>query len=123
MSLVDKIPTLSDAQVINLLDNARRLQADGDDRQRAAAAELLPVLEAAAAERRADRLARAQDKRAAARAVKSAAACSGPEIWRPGAAMGGCLRSPERAASGSRNSAGLERPPWPSRPPRRTCPT
>ena len=74
MSLVDKIPTLSDAQVINLLDNARRLQADGDDRQRAAAAELLPVLEAAAAERRADRLARAQDKRAAARAVKSAAA-------------------------------------------------
>jgi hypothetical protein len=73
MSLMEKIPTLSDAEVINLLDNARRLQETGDERQQAAAAELLPALEEAAAERKAARLASAQAKRAAARPKKVAA--------------------------------------------------
>ena len=45
MSLIEKIPTLSDEEVVNLLDNARRLQETGDERQQAAAAELLPALE------------------------------------------------------------------------------
>jgi hypothetical protein len=67
MSLVEKIPQLSDEEVVNLLANARRLSEEGDERQQAAAAELLPALEIAAEERRAERLARAQAKRAAAR--------------------------------------------------------
>ena len=74
MSLVERIPTLTDEEVINLLTNARRLQADGDERQQAAAAELLPALEVAAEERKANRLAAAQAKRAAARKPKSIAA-------------------------------------------------
>jgi hypothetical protein len=74
MSLVEKIPELSDEEVVNLLTNARRLSEEGDERQKAAAAELLPALEIAAEERRAERLARAQAKRAAARKPASAAA-------------------------------------------------
>lgn len=74
MSLVEKIPTLSDVEVINLLTNARRLAEVGDERQQAAAAELLPALETAAEARKADRLASAQAKRAAARKPKKVAA-------------------------------------------------
>lgn len=67
MSLVEKIPQLNDEEVVNLLANARRLAEVGDDRQKTAAVELLPALEAAAEERQAERLARAQAKRVAAR--------------------------------------------------------
>jgi hypothetical protein len=74
MSLVEKIPLLSDDEVVNLLENARRLSETGDDRQKTAAAELLPALEAAAEERRVERLARAQAKRVAARKPAAAAA-------------------------------------------------
>ncbi len=73
MSLIDKIPTMSDAEVVNLLTNARRLQESGDERQQAAAAEILPLLEEIAANRKTDRLAAAQAKRAAARPKKVAA--------------------------------------------------
>ena len=73
MTLADKIPTMSDEEVVNLLANARRLSDAGDDKQRAAATELLPVLEGAAAERKARRLAAAQAKRAAKRPKKQAA--------------------------------------------------
>ncbi|HEX3367195.1 hypothetical protein [Phenylobacterium sp.] len=74
MTLVEKIPTLTDAEVINLLTNARRLQETGDARQQAAAAELLPALEDAAAQRQAERSAAAQVKRAAARKPRIVAA-------------------------------------------------
>jgi hypothetical protein len=74
MSLVEMIPLLSDEEVVNLLANARRLSADGDARRKAAAEALLPALEAAAAERTADRMARVQAKRAAARRSSQAAA-------------------------------------------------
>ena len=70
---VEKIAALSDDAVITLLANARRLSDEGDDRQRIAAAELLPPLEIVAEERRLWRLARAQAKRAAARAPQVAA--------------------------------------------------
>ncbi len=73
MSLAERIPTLTDEQVVNLLDNARRLSAEAATPRQAAAAELLPVLEAAAAERREARLAAAQVKRAAARGSRTAA--------------------------------------------------
>ena len=76
MSLIDKIPELSDEDVINLLANARRLAAGEDERQKAAAEALLPALEAAAEERHAERLARAQAKRLAARKPGRAAAAA-----------------------------------------------
>ncbi|WP_394764128.1 hypothetical protein [Phenylobacterium sp.] len=74
MTLIEKIPTMSDVEVVNLLTNARRLQDSGDERQQAAAAELLPALEAAATERKTERLASAQAKRAAARKSPKVAA-------------------------------------------------
>src|SRR4051794_25931320 len=53
VSLIEKIPTLSDDEVINLLANARRLQTEGDEKKQAQACELIGPLEEAAAERRA----------------------------------------------------------------------
>ena len=73
MTLIDKIPTMSDEDVINLLANAQRLAQSGDEKQRAAAADLIPALEGAAAERKSRRLAAAQAKRAAKRPKKQAA--------------------------------------------------
>jgi hypothetical protein len=74
MTLIEKLPHLSDDEVMNLLANARRLHDQGDDKQRAAAAELLPALEAVATERRAARQEAIQAKRAASRRPKSVAA-------------------------------------------------
>jgi len=74
MTLIEKIPTMSDEDVVNLLANARRLKDAGDEKQRAAASDLIPTLEEAAAERRARRLAAAQAKRAAKRPLKHKAA-------------------------------------------------
>jgi hypothetical protein len=76
MSLLDRIPTLSDEEVVNLLANARRLSEQGDDKQKAAAAEILPALESEAEQRRDARLERAKEKRAATRkaTLKKAAA-------------------------------------------------
>lgn len=76
MTLADKIPTMTDADVMNLLANAKRLQESGDERQQAAAGELLPMLEEAAAARRASRLAAAQVKRSATRKPKAIAAAA-----------------------------------------------
>ena len=76
MSLLERIPTLSDDEVVNLLTNAQRLCEQGDDKQKAAAGELLPALEKEAAERRDARMERAKAKRAATRkaTLKAAAA-------------------------------------------------
>jgi len=67
MSLLERIPTLSDEEVVNLLANAQRLAEQGDDKQKAAAMELLPALQTAADERKEARLERAKAKRAATR--------------------------------------------------------
>jgi hypothetical protein len=74
VSLIEKIPTLSDDEVINLLANARRLQTEGDEKKQAQACELIGPLEQAAAERRAARMAATQAKRAARRPPKKHAA-------------------------------------------------
>lgn len=76
MSLIDRIPTLSDEEVVNLLANAQRLSDHGDEKQKAAAAELLPALQAEADQRKDARLERAKEKRAATRkaTMKAAAA-------------------------------------------------
>jgi hypothetical protein len=76
MSLLERIPTLSDEEVANLLANARRLMDSGDDKQRVAAEGLLPALEEADAERRQARMDRAKEKRAATRKATLRAAQS-----------------------------------------------
>jgi hypothetical protein len=63
--LIEKIPNLTDEEVINLLANARRLQVEGDEKQQAKASELIGPLEEVAEERRTARLAATQAKRAA----------------------------------------------------------
>jgi hypothetical protein len=73
VSLIEKIPTLSDEEVTNLLANARRLQTQGDEKQQALAADLIGPLEEAAEARRTARLAASQAKRAARRPPKKAA--------------------------------------------------
>ncbi|MBX3486076.1 hypothetical protein [Phenylobacterium sp.] len=73
MSLLDRIPSLSDDEVVNLLANARRLSETGDDKQKAAAAELLPALQEEADARKAERLERAKEKRAATRKASTKA--------------------------------------------------
>jgi hypothetical protein len=73
VSLIEKIPYLSDEEVVNLLANAQRLSTQGDEKQQSQAAELLEPLEQAAAERRAARMAATQAKRAARRPRKNAA--------------------------------------------------
>ncbi len=67
VSLLEKIPLLDDSALKNLLDNAKRLGASGSPKQQADAAELLPALEAAVAERKAVKLGAAAEKRAAAK--------------------------------------------------------
>lgn len=74
MTLLDRIPTLSDEEVINLLTNARRLADAGDEKQKAAAAALLPRLEEEAETRKQARLERAKAKRAASRKPRAKAA-------------------------------------------------
>lgn len=74
MTLLDRIPTLSDEEVINLLANARRLSEGGDEKQKAAAALLLQPLEEEAAARKEARLERAKAKRAATRKTRVAVA-------------------------------------------------
>jgi hypothetical protein len=67
MSLLERIPAQSDEEVVNFLTNARRLADEGDEKQQAAAVELLPALEEEAEARRQARLERAKVKRAATR--------------------------------------------------------
>lgn len=67
MSLLERIPTLSDEEVVNLLANAQRLAEQGDDKQKAAAMELLPALRDEADQRHHERMERAKAKRAATR--------------------------------------------------------
>lgn len=56
MTLLDRLPDMTDAEVTNLLANARRL-SEGADPRKDAAAEMLPALEAEATGRAAARTA------------------------------------------------------------------
>jgi hypothetical protein len=75
MSLIEKIPSMSDAALGNLLANARHLVTAGGPKQQADAAELLPALEAAMAERKSAKL-EAAAKRAANRKASPAKSAS-----------------------------------------------
>ena len=72
MSLIDKIPSMSDVALRNLLANATHLSTAGGPRQQADAAELLPALQAEVAERKAAKTAAAAEKRAANRKAAKA---------------------------------------------------
>lgn len=70
MTLIDRLPDLTDAELANLLTNARRLSEGEDEKRRAAAESLLPALEqqsAARATARAEALAAARAARTPAR--------------------------------------------------------
>jgi hypothetical protein len=53
MSMVDMIPTMADADLVSLQANATRLQTTGTDKQQRDAAELLPLIAAEIADRKA----------------------------------------------------------------------
>lgn len=55
MTLLEKIPTLSDAELKLLLSNARRLDVTGTPDQRRQVAEVITPLEREASRRRAER--------------------------------------------------------------------
>jgi hypothetical protein len=74
MSLIEKIPTMSDEDVANLLANARRLSETGTPQQRASAEELLPALEESAGARATAKAEAAAAKRAATRKPRKAVA-------------------------------------------------
>lgn len=73
MSLIERIPAMSDQEVVNFLTNARRLAEEGSEMQQSAAAELLPALEVEAETRKVARLESAAAKRAATRKLAKAA--------------------------------------------------
>lgn len=73
MSLIDKIPAMDDAALVNLLANARRLAETGAASQQAQAAEILPALEEQVAIRKARKLEAAAARRSAARGRAAAA--------------------------------------------------
>jgi hypothetical protein len=66
MTIVEKIPTMSDEHLANLLANARRMQTAGTAQQQAAANDVVSVAEAETAVRRAAHLEVLAAKRAAA---------------------------------------------------------
>jgi hypothetical protein len=74
MSLMDatKLPTLEDTALSVLHDNAERLGRSGTKMQQAAAAALMPAIEAELATRRAAKLSHAKEAAAAKRAAKPA---------------------------------------------------
>jgi hypothetical protein len=53
MSMAEMIPALADADLVSLQSNATRLQTTGTDKQQRDAAELLPLIAAEIADRKA----------------------------------------------------------------------
>jgi hypothetical protein len=69
MDLVAKLPSMEDAALAVLHENAERLEQSGTKAQRSAAAALLPALETELANRHAARLAASPGKRTPAKRV------------------------------------------------------
>ena len=73
MDLTAKLPEMEDTALAVLRENAERLEQTGTSAQKAAAAALMPALQAELESRRAAKLAAAKTKRAATkRATKKA---------------------------------------------------
>ncbi len=69
MDLVAKLPSMEDAALAVLRENAERLEQSGTKAQKSAAAALLPALETELANRRAAKLAASPGKRTPSRRV------------------------------------------------------
>ena len=73
MAIQDLIPVMEDKDLVTLRGNARRLEASGSAKQQAAATELLPLIDAEIATRKARLPAKAAPaKRISAKAKKAA---------------------------------------------------
>jgi hypothetical protein len=77
--LRDRVPAMDDKQLGTLLANAQRLAADGTKQQKAAAADLLPVLEAELAKRADNKRAAVAAKASTAKAAKAEAKTRAPK--------------------------------------------
>ncbi|MEO6339263.1 MAG: hypothetical protein ABIO39_04420 [Caulobacteraceae bacterium] len=73
MAIQDLIPVMEDKDLVTLRGNARRLETTGSAKQQAAATELLPLIEAEMATRKARLPPKAAPKRLSAKAKKAAA--------------------------------------------------
>ena len=76
MAIEDLIPSMDDAGLANLRDNARRLKASNDGRQQEQASLLLPLIEAELAKR----LAAKPPKKTAKKKVVAVVAAETPEV-------------------------------------------
>lgn len=74
MSLIEKLPEMTDEGVTNLLANAKRLEQTGTPQQQAACAEALPAIEAEAARRQEARRELLAQRRATAAATRKSTA-------------------------------------------------
>lgn len=72
MDMVAKLPSLEDAELAALHENAERLEQTGTKAQQSAAAALKPEIEAEMAARREAKLQRARESAAARRAAQPA---------------------------------------------------
>ena len=72
MTLIDKLPEMTDEGVANLLANAKRLEQTGTPQQQAACAEALPAIEAEASRRQEAKREVQAERRAAATAARKA---------------------------------------------------
>jgi hypothetical protein len=70
MDLAAKLPEMEDAALAVLRENAERLEQTGTSAQKAAAAALMPALDAELEKRRAAKLAAARTKRAATKRAR-----------------------------------------------------
>jgi len=66
-----RVPAMADDALATLLGNARRMLASGNAAQKAAAGDLIPVIESEVAERKAKKLAAAPARKAAAKKAKA----------------------------------------------------
>lgn len=64
MDMNERLPTMSDAELTNLLANAERLQQSGTERQQIQAGRLMPLLTAEIEARKVAKLASMKEKRA-----------------------------------------------------------
>lgn len=76
MNIDDRIPAMSDSELHNLHGNAQRLSLSGAVAQKAEAARLLPIINAALEERAAAALTAKAEKREAALSARAARAKS-----------------------------------------------
>lgn len=74
MTLIEKLPEMTDEGVTNLLANAKRLEQDGTPQQQEASAEALPAIEAEAARRQEARREEIAQRRATSAAARKATA-------------------------------------------------